>query len=96
MKNRWERQKEVFEIIKDNESISVGELAEILEIDVSLANSLLRHYHKNKYLKREPNPENNYRYSYQLTEKGIKQYENFLKDGDYKMYQEVYTDSYKD
>lgn len=51
MKNRWERQKEVFEIIKEYESISVGELAEAIEIDVSLANSLLRHYHKNKYLK---------------------------------------------
>ncbi len=87
---------EVFEIIKDNESISVGELAEILEIDVSLANSLLRHYHKNKYLTREPNPENNYRYSYRLTEKGIKQYENFLSNENYKMYQEIYSDSYND
>lgn len=96
MKNRWERMLEVFEIIKDNESISVGELAEILEIDVSLANSLLRHYHKNKYLKREPNPENHYKYEYSLTEKGISQYENFLKNRDYKMYQEAYPDSYKD
>lgn len=96
MKNRWERQKEVFEIIKDNESISVGDLAEILEIDVSLANSLLRHYFKNKYLKREPNPENRYRYEYSLTKKGIEQYEGFLSNENYKMYQEVYPDSYND
>lgn len=96
MKNRWERQKEVFEIIKEYESISVGELAEAIEIDVSLANSLLRHYHKNKYLKRESNPENNYRYEYSLTKKGIEQYENFLSNENYKMYQEIYPDSYKD
>ena len=96
MKDRWERMLEVFEIIKDNKSISVGELAEILEIDVSLANSLLRHYHKNKYLKRDPDPENNYRYSYSLTEKGIEQYKNFLQNEQYKLYQEVYPDSYND
>ena len=96
MKDRWERMLEVFEIIKEYESISVGELAEAMDVDISLANSLLRHYHKNKYLKREPNPENHYKYEYSLTEKGIKQYESFLKSGDYKLYQEVYSDSYND
>ena len=96
MKNRWERQKEVFEIIIEYESISVGELAEAIDVDVSLANSLLRHYHKNKYLTREPNPENHYRYEYSLSKKGINQYKNFLKNGDYKIYQEVYPDSYND
>lgn len=96
MKDRWERMLEVFEIIIKYESISVGELAEAIDVDVSLANSLLRHYHKNKYLKREPNPENNYRYEYSLSKTGIKQYESFLKNGNYKMYQDVYPDSYMD
>lgn len=102
MKDRWERMNEIFEVLYEAETpLSLSEILETLEenddnVNIHLISTLLKHYFDNGYLKRERDPENHYRYSYNLTKKGIEQNENFLKNGDYKMYQEVYPDSYKD
>ncbi len=102
MKNRWERMNDIFEVLYEAETpLFLREILESLEetddtVNLYLIATLLKHYFNNGYLKRAQNPENHYKYEYSLTEKGISQYENFLKDGDYKIYQEVYPDSYKD
>ena len=87
---RWERQKEVFELLDYNNNITVRELSDELDIDVNHADFLLRHYNKNGYLTRYKDKYNENRYTYQLTEKGENQLRDFLESGEYLEYLEIY------
>ncbi|MBA7559774.1 hypothetical protein ES708_01389 [subsurface metagenome] len=88
---RFERQKEILELLEGNQ-LTVRELKDIIEINevtitLNLVDFLLRHYNKMGYLKRRKNLFN--LYSYELSKNGEKQLE-WLRNGDYLDYIEVY------
>lgn len=89
---RWTRMKEVFELLDNGNSLTVRELSDTLDIDLQLADNLLRHYKRNGYLTRFKNFSD--KYSYQLSDKGIEQLENFLKNEEYVNYLEEIYDFY--
>ena len=80
---------EVFELLEGN-SLTVREVSDDLDIDLQLADSLLRHYNKNGYLTRYKDEYNDYKYTYQLSEKGLNQLKGFLESGKYLEYIEIY------
>lgn len=75
--------KEVFELLDYNDNMTVRELSDELDIDIQLADNLLRHYNKNGYLTRYKNVSNDNKYTYQLSEKGLRQLTDFLNSGAY-------------
>ena len=85
---RWERMKEVFEVLDYNDTMTVRELTDGLDIELQLADNLLRHYNKNGYLTRNKNFLD--KYSYQLSEKGLNQLRDFFESGKYLEYLEIY------
>ncbi|MBA7539966.1 hypothetical protein ES705_32255 [subsurface metagenome] len=87
---RWERMKEVFELLDNGNSLTVRELSDTLDIDLQLADNLLRHYNKNGYLTRYKDVSNDNKYTYQLSEKGCKQLKDFLENNEYLDYLEIY------
>jgi len=87
---RWERQKEVFELLDYNGSMTVRELSDELDIEINHADFLLRHYNKNGYLTRYKDVSNDNRYAYQLSEKGSNQLKDFLENNEYLNYLEIY------
>ena len=80
--NRFERQKEVLLLLNGN-WLSVRDLSEYLNIDVKHSDFLLRHYHKNHYLKRNKIEG---KFQYTITNWGLKQLNEFLESGKYKDY----------
>ena len=75
---RWRRQKQVFDILEDYDSITVKELSDALGIDLQLSDNLLRHYNKNGYLTRKKNLYD--KFTYELSDKGINQLNGFLRN----------------
>ena len=89
MYTRWERMREVFELLEGN-SLTIREVSDDLDIDLQLADNLLRHYNRNGYLTRYKDEYNDNRYTYQLSEKGLNQLKVFLESGKYLEYIEIY------
>lgn len=79
--------KEVFELLDNGNSLTVRELSDTLDINLQLADNLLRHYNKHGYLIRFKNFFD--KYTYQLSDKGIDQLENFLQNKEYTNYLNV-------
>ena len=76
MKERWGRMKQIFEFL-DGSQLTVRQITDLLEqsddiITLNLVDSLLRHYHKNGYLKRKKEPISR-KFAYILSNKGKKQ-----------------------
>jgi len=86
---RWTRMKEVFEVLDYNDNMTVRELSDELDIDLYLANNLLRHYNKNGYLTRYKDVSNENKYTYRLSEKGLNHLRGFLESGKYLEYLEI-------
>ena len=72
-----------------NDSMTVRELSDDLDIDIQLADNLFRHYNKNGYLTRYKDGYNENRYTYQLSEKGLNHLRGFLESGKYLEYLEI-------
>jgi len=81
--------KEVFEVLDYNDNMTVRELSDELDIDLYLANNLLRHYNKNGYLTRYKDVSNENKYTYRLSEKGLNHLRGFLESGKYLEYLEI-------
>lgn len=86
---RWERQKQVYRLLV-NEWFSCRELADVLDLLLTTADSLLRHYHNNGHLKRK---KINGRYRYTLSKKGLEHFKDFLESGKYLEYVEWYNET---
>ena len=84
---RWERMYQVFELLDYNDNMTVKKLSDELDIDVKLADFLLRHYNKNGYLTRKK--DFTFKYTYRLSDKGKNQLDNFLRNNEYLNYLEL-------
>lgn len=85
---RWVRQKQVFEIL-ENRNLTVKQLSDLLDIDLQLADNLLRHYRRHGYLTRKKDLYD--KFSYQLSRKGLEHLKDFLQSGEYLEYIDVTT-----
>lgn len=91
--NRWERMYQIFELLEGNQ-LTVRELTDILEvkekaITLNFIDSMLRHYRKNGYLTRKKVFSD--KFSYQLSQKGLDQLNDFLRNGEYLEYNNIAT-----
>ena len=89
--NRWERMYQIFELLEGSQ-LTVRELTDMIKeraITLNFIDSMLRHYRKNGYLTRKKNIFNIY--SYSLSERGIDQLNDFLRNGEYLQYNNSIT-----